>query len=311
MATNDNRAYTAGKFAIDVDGVNAGWVSSVEGGQAWSEVITERVGVDHLQHKHVGGVKYEDLSISCGTGMSRSFYEWIKASFDRKVARKNGAVIACDYNFKEVSRLTWMNGLISEIGFPALDASSKDPAKLSVKVSPEFTRTTVRSGGEVGPSKYSLGRGEQKKWLPSNFRIKIDHSDRACSRVNKIDGITLKQKIIENPVGELRDYEKEPASLEIPNLVLTLPDSHADEFYKWHESFVISGRNDQSQERSGTLEYLTSDLKTVLFTLTFTGLGIFRLTPEKVEAGSDNIRRVRAEMYCEDISFKYENSTWA
>src|SRR5947207_7151585 len=107
MASNDRRGYTAGKFAIDVDGVNAGWVSSVEGGHATSDVIVEKVGVDHIQHKHIGGVKYEDVSISCGTGMSKAFYEWLKASFDRKTVRKNGAIISCDYNYKEVSRLTW------------------------------------------------------------------------------------------------------------------------------------------------------------------------------------------------------------
>ena len=43
----------------------------------------------------------------------------------------------------------------------------------------------------------------------------------------------------------------------------------------------------------------------MLFTLTFKHLGIFKLTPEKVEAGSENIRRVKAEMYCEtDSTFK-------
>ena len=42
----------------------------------------------------------------------------------------------------------------------------------------------------------------------------------------------------------------------------------------------------------------------MLLTLNFAGLGIFKLTPEKVEAGSENIRRIKAEMYCESIEFK-------
>ena len=29
-----------------------------------------------------------------------------------------------------------------------------------------------------------------------------------------------------------------------------------------------------------------------------------KVTPEKVEAGSENVRRVKAEMYCEQITFK-------
>jgi hypothetical protein len=262
-------------------------------------------------HKHIAGVKYEDISISCGTGMSKGFYEWIKASFDHNYQRKGGAIIAADYNYKEHSRLTWHNGLISEIGFPALDAASKDACKMSIKVGPEYTRqTTTTDGPSVAGGKYTLGKMEQKKWLPSNFRLVIDGTD--CTRVNKIEAIVVKQKIIDNAVGELRDYEKEPAHLEIPNLVVTLAESHSKEFYDWHEDFVIKGNNSDDKERGGHLEFLTPDLGTKLFVLTFSHLGIFKLTPEKVDAGSENLRRVKAEMYCEDIKFDYQGgASWA
>jgi hypothetical protein len=42
------------------------------------------------------------------------------------------------------------------------------------------------------------------------------------------------------------------------------------------------------------------------------GIGDVRdyLAPEKVESGSENIRRVKAEMYCEELKFDYE-ATWA
>ena len=43
------------------------------------------------------------------------------------------------------------------------------------------------------------------------------------------------------------------------------------------------------------LELLAPDLKEVLFTLTFKNLGIFKVAPEKAEAGSESIRRVKAE----------------
>jgi len=307
--TADKRGYVAGKYGIELDGIMAGWVSSVEGGHATSDVVSEKVGPDHIVHKHIAGVKYEDISISCGTGMSKGFYEWVKASFDHNYGRKGGAIIAADFNYKEHSRLTWYNGLVSEIGFPALDAASKDAAKMTIKVTPEYTRQTTTTGGASVSGKYATNAVQQKKWLPANFRLKIDGTD--CTRVNKIEAIVVKQKIIDNAVGELRDYEREPAHLEIPNLVVTLAESHSKEFYDWHEDFVIKGNNGDDKERGGTLEYLTPNLQEVLFTLTFKHLGVFKLTPEKVEAGSENIRRVKAEMYCEDIQFVYGNSTWA
>jgi phage tail-like protein len=300
MATNNQRGYTAGRFAMDLGGSFAGWISSIEGGHATSDVVVEKLGADMIQHKHLAGVKYEDISVSCGTSMSKAFYTWIQASLDRKHTRNHGAIITADYNQKEVGRLNFFEALITEVGFPALDAASKDAAKMTVKIAPETTRTVAKVGNDV---QAPVGKGEQKKWLPSNFRLKIDNLEKACPKVNKIEALTIKQKVVEDPCGEQRDFQKVPASIEYPNLVITCAESHADELYAWHEDFVINGNNSQDKEKGGTLEYLSANLKDVLFTLTFSGLGIFKLTPEKVEAGSESVRRVKAEMYCEQITF--------
>lgn len=308
MALNP-RAYSAGKFGLELGGAKAGWVQSVEGGHAVADVVNEKVGADLIVHKHIAGVKYEDITVNCGTGMSKAFYEWIKASFDRKHIRKDGAIHTCNYDGGIVSTLDFYHALISEIGFPALDAGSKDAAKMTIKFSPEFTRHK-KGNGKVDPSGFSLGKGEQKRWLPRNFRLTIQGL--TCTHVNKIEALTLKQKVVEHAIGEKRDYEKEPANLETPNLVVTMSEHNADDWYNWHKSFVIDGNNDNKAEKSGTLEYLTEDLKTVLFKLDFFGLGIFKLTPDKVEAGGENLRRLKAEMYCEEIKFKYEGgSAWA
>jgi phage tail-like protein len=310
--TSSSRGYTAGKYGFEMDSLHAGWLHSAEGGHATSDVVQEKLGPDHIIRKHIGGVKYEDITIACGTGMSKGFYQWIKDSFDHKHTRQNGAIIAADYDYKEHSRLTFTHGLITEVGFPALDAASKDAAKMTIKISPEVTRQTVSQGGgqSIAGDKYSIDARVQKQWLPANFRLRIDGLEEPCSRVNKIEAIVVKQKVIENPVGEMRDYEKEPAYLEIPNLVITFPESHAKPFYDWHESFVIRGENGDEKEKGGTLEYLSPDLKTILFTITFKHLGIFKLTPDKVESGNEQIRRLKAEMYCEDLSFDYK-SAWA
>jgi len=309
--TADGRGYVAGKYGIELDGIMAGWVWSAEGGHATSDVVSEKLGPDHLIRKHIAGVKYEDITIQCGTGMSKGFYEWIKASFDHKYTRKDGAIVTADYNYKELARLTFHQALITEVGFPALDAASKDPCKMSVKFSPEITRQTVSMGGGASiVGKYASDSVKQKKWLPSNFRLSIDGLDEACSRVNKIEALTIKQKVIDNPVGEMRDYQKEPASLEVPNLVVTFPESHGDMFYKWAEDFIVRGNNGDAAEKNGSLDFLTPNLKDSLFTINFHHLGIFKLTPEKVESGSENIRRLKAEMYCEDMDLVIKEA-WA
>lgn len=301
-ATVGSRAFGAGKYAIELDGVFAGWLFSAEGGHATSDVVVEKVGEDHIQKKHLAGVKYEDISVTCGTGMSKGFYEWIKASFDLKPERKNGAIVAADFNFQEHSRISFFNALISEIGLPALDAASKDAAKMTLKFSPEYTRLSFGGGGTV--------QGQtpvKKKWLTSNFKIEIEGVD--ASRVNKIEALVIKQNVVENAVGEQRDIQQEPTSLEVPNLVITFPESHAMEFYQWHEDFVIKGNNSDDKEKTGTLSFLTPNLQETLFTINFSHLGVFKVAPEKVESGSENIRRVKAEMYCEEIKFDFPGGT--
>jgi phage tail-like protein len=308
MATNDKRAYTAGKFALDLNGDLAGWVQSVEGGHATADVVVEKLGADLIQRKHIAGVKYEDITVNCGTSMSKSFYDWIQASIDHKVTRFDGAVISADFNHKEVGRLNFFQALITEVGFPALDASSKDAAKMTVKFAPEYTRAVQKTGSAISGE---IGKLQQKRWLPANFRLEIDGLQEACKHVNKIEALTIKQKVVDHPVGELRDYQKEPAHIEFPNLVITCAEAFADQLYAWHEDFVIKGHNDNGKEKTGMLQYLSSDLKP-LFTLEFKGLGIFKLTPEKFEAASENIARCKAEMYCEQITFKAEgDAVWS
>jgi phage tail-like protein len=309
MATNDQRSYTAGKYALDLDGKFAGWIKSVEGGYATADVIVEKVATDLIWHKHIAGVKYDDITLSCGTAMSKAFYEWLQASVDHQAKRiTSGAIIAADYNFKETGRLNFFNALITEVGFPALDAASKDAASMSLKFAVETTRQLTATGS---PIKGDLGTGQQKKWTPANFRLAVDGLEDACKWVNKVEALTVKQKVVDNPLGEFRDFQKEPAHIEFPNLVITVAESHADKFYQWHEDFVIKGNCDQTKEKGGSLTYLASDSKTELFTINFTGLGIFSAKSEKSESASENIKRVKFEMYAEQLTFVNKNSTFA
>lgn len=253
-------------------------------------------GTEGASRKRPGRVKYGDITLRTGTGMSKHFYNWVKDSFDGKpnarrgsvaYGRKSGSVIACDFD----------RAFVSEIGLPALDAASKDAAKMTIKLSPT-TSDFRRASSMAAP----LNAKEQKKWLPSNFRLSL--GDLPCSRVNKIEAITIKQAFVEKEGSDGRISTKEPTKLEFPNLSISFPEDDMDPWDKWFEDFVIAGNNTDKSERAGQLIYLAAD-NTPLFLLDFTGVGIFKLTPDKVEAGSDQIRRVKAEMYVERIGFKH------
>src|SRR5947209_5818745 len=68
--TADKRGYVAGKFALELDGIHAGWLYTASGGFPSSDVVTEKLGTDHIIKKHIAGVKYEPIVIQFGPGMS-------------------------------------------------------------------------------------------------------------------------------------------------------------------------------------------------------------------------------------------------
>jgi hypothetical protein len=187
---------------------------------------------------------------------------------------------------------------MTEITFPTLDAGSKDAGGMIIKISPEYTR---RDKGEGSSVKSKIR--PQSSWGVRNYRLKIDGLEDACRHVNHIESLSIRSKVVENAVGEMRDYEKFSSNIEFPHLVITFSSQHADLFYKWHEDFVIKGNNTPDREKNGTLDFLAPNLATDLFSLHFSGLGIFKMTGAKGESHSEQISREKAEMYCQGIRF--------
>lgn len=58
-------ANTKVNFFIDFSNAG-GWIQSVEGGHGTADSVTDKIGPDHIVHKHIAGVKYEDLTVNPG-----------------------------------------------------------------------------------------------------------------------------------------------------------------------------------------------------------------------------------------------------
>jgi phage tail-like protein len=193
-------------YGLELEGVFVGSLSSFAGGNATADVVVEQVGQDGVARKHLGVVKYEDIRVSCGADMADSFFDWLQQAFSASASRKNGAIVTYEFNGNEVSRLSFFNGLVSEISFPALDASSKDAVKLAIKISPEHTRD------DTGNSKFASAVSSKKKtWTAQNYRLTIDGVPYA--RVNKVEAITVTRTVATGGVGALPDDPKAPIAI--------------------------------------------------------------------------------------------------
>jgi hypothetical protein len=297
-AALDPRASVAGRYALELDGQFIDFLKAAEGGFPKSDVIAEPIGPSPFVKKHIGPPKYQDIVIQCNPVMPKLLFDWIVATLAHNYIRKNGTIVTGTFDYKEQSRLQFNNALISEVSFPACDGASKETAYMTVKFSPEFTKPLKGSGAVM---KGSMVKAQQKLWLPANFRLTIPGLD--CTKVSKIDAFTIKQSVKQDNIGEMRDYQKVPSKLEFPNLSIYVAESNAGTFYAWFEDMVIKGNAGEDREPDGTLELLSPNRQDVLLTVNFKHLGIFSFAPEKAEAGADQIRRVKVEMYCEQITF--------
>lgn len=297
LEANAQRAYVGSSFHLNLGGLEAGYLKSVEGGAITAEVIEEPLP-GSFTSKRPGEPRFEPFRIQFGLGaIHPSVSDWISASWNQDNQRKDGSIIAADFQQVARSRREFFGAVITETTLPACDAAGKEPAYLTLKFAPEYTRRTKASGRVAG----DFGRAEQKAWLPSNFRLTIDGLD--CTRVVRIESFTVKAIQPREAAGQERDYHLEPGRVEFPHLKITMPAAGSQTWQDWFESFVIKGVNASQNEKSGTLEFLSPNRKEVLATVEFTGLGIFRLEASAPHDNADQIGRVTAELYCERMKW--------
>jgi hypothetical protein len=299
------RSYVGNRFCLELQNRAAGWLLTADGGMATTETVQERLSNGYPVRKHAGNVKVEDISVNCGTAMSQQFYDWLKSSIEYKHERKQGSVITGNYDFKEVVRHDFFEALIAEVGLPGVDATSKEACKFSIKFSPEYTETKY-AGGTQSILPTPTAAEKQKLWQAANFKFVVDGMD--CRKVSKVEPLLIKQNIIENTIGERLIFQKEPAQIDFPNVVFTIPESQAEPWYKWYDDFVARGNSSPEKEKQGHLEYLAADCTTTLFLVEFSNLGIIKFTPEKLDSSSEKLRYVKIEMYCEQMKFDYNHS---
>ena len=288
------RTFVSGNYYFMLGSDKCGYLKSVDGGAISGEIVNEPAGQTYFVKKHIGQPKYEDISVQFGFSMGTPVFKWIAESWNGNYEKKSGKVITLDHQFAPKSEKQFTNAVISETTFPACDSTSKQPAYITLTISPEHMQNVITTDTQnIGV----YGKDEQKIWLPSNFRLSIDGLD--CTRVNKIDSFTVKQTHVVDDIGDARDNAKVPGKINFPNLKITLAESTAANWAAWLESFVIQGNNDESQEKNGTLIFLGSNQQTELLRINFFNLGIHRLVADKAEANADQIKRVTAELYCE------------
>ena len=285
--------YSAGKFAIEIDGSFAGFIESVEGGEPFGVVAEEAPSPSGLIKKHLSSVRFEPIKLTASNGLSSFFYSWIAEMLARAQSPRDGAIVFYDFQLNEINRLEFTNGLITEVVFPRLDGSSREAATFSLTITPEAT--TFKPS--AGKTKAKLSSKKQKKVLASNFKFTLDGLENASKRVRSIDSITIKES-----ERDPQDRLAQPP-LNVSNVVVTLPMVDAEPWFDFLDDFVVQTNNADSFERQGSIELLDPSLKDVQFTLDLQNVGIVRARRVRADSGSEVVATMEVELYCESVVF--------
>ena len=172
-----------------LDGVLIGLLKSVDGGAISAEVVQEN-GERGRTKKHIAGVKYEDFTIQLGPGTHKLVHAVDQRTrwAERGDCERSGEIKAADPLGNVKTLTTFEDALITEIGFPALDASSKDAAYLTLKFAPE-----VDHGEHAGRAR---SRASSTRRRRSGSRATSGSSSAnlpTASASAKIDAFTIKQ----------------------------------------------------------------------------------------------------------------------
>ena len=249
--------------ALELDSAFVGYVDACQVATSDTGLLVDKTGLS----MDIANLHATEITFQADAAMGKPMYDWIKASFDKPLStggRKDGAIIYADFNRKELSRLSFQNALITEVGMPALDATSKDAAKMTIKILPESTsRTFPKKPNQISERK-------QKAWLCSNFRfelgrVQLKGSMSACQQS------PMYNRALDRPAAQVASVTFDPQDLQA--------------FLDWQQALYCSGAPQESSESACTFTYLDPDGAT-LFTSSFVSTGLFKLTPNADATGS-------------------------
>lgn len=301
--TNESRAYAAAHFAIELDGIEKlGMFRSIEGGGIKADVMTYQNGGTYDRWRQLGKPKFEDIKLQVGMAMSEPFYKWIEDFFQGKATRKNGAIIAADFYYKERARRVFSEAMIKELVFPKLDAGDKNTTYMNVSLGVE---DIVFKKGDLKELQQNAGDTAQKAWKACNFRFVLAGFEDACKRVTKVDSFTVKQNLLEYASGGSRSVTKTPSTIDFPQISFYLPEADAQPLF---EHFMKRGVKGEVPGRfNGHIDtYDNSSAKTTGFTVDIESADIINVAPDKSDASSEEIKLVKVDLYCESMKFTYK-----
>ncbi len=274
------RGRPSNRYAVELDGKHCGWLTDLAGAAAAGELGSS-------------AGRYEELTIRAWPAMTRGFYEWVLRSFAPVPEASDGLLVLADDSDRELSRLRWLGGVVTEFATTAIDAAASDNAKLALKFTPRVSQRGEALGPELSPL-----AAETRRPVPAAMpELQIDGLEEVCSHIKRFEGLVVRQRIrrVTGEQGTL--IERDAPGIYTSPLVLTLPESKGQGFRRWLEACEAGKSN-------GRTATMMLGAPSVGFTVALQGVRPVRID-DMPSADSDDPRRrdLRVELRARDVAF--------
>jgi hypothetical protein len=200
----------------------------------------------------------------------------------------SGRVTTMGTTGKGIASLEFFNAIPTKVAISDLDASSKEACSIEITLAPERTRRVEGGSGD------SRILGKQERCMRSNFTVKIPGV--VTNGVMKVENLAVTREVAADNLGSQRIETKNPTKSVIPNVILTVSEATAKDFWAWYDSFLIKGDNAQDKEKTIEVQLMGPDMKSSVLTLQGSGVGMVSMR-SSTTSGSESAARVEVELY--------------
>jgi hypothetical protein len=275
---------------IAIDGMHAGAIVSWEGGDLRASVVPGPTSTDGTATKQPGAAVYAPLVVQCAFLPTEPMRAWLVELCSNQTPRKKIVLTDYDGNGNATGATEFDGAMLVEVRLPAMDATSTASGDATFVFVVERSRQMALAPANASSTARTSG---------ANFRLTLKDLD--GSGVSRIESITIGRGAASTEtVGATRDYTSTTGRIGYSNLTVTLLRAKSATWRAWFDDFVVNGNGSDTNEKSGALEFLSADLKQVVFALNIEHIGILRLSRVNVAAGAPGLDQ--AELYFEKIS---------
>jgi len=270
-------------YLLELNGKPAGRFQSLDGGGVATELIPESF---KGTFKKATTISVGNIVRKFGTCICPTLTKWISDSQKKNHSRLSGFIVRLDALNKEVGRIEFLDGVLASLTLSPLKAGSTEDLIFTAEIAIERSVMTKTPLSKSNLGMYTALSGKPLK--KGNFRV--DVADLDTKSVSAVSALVYKQTIKEFYIGGDLLPTKDPQGSNYSNITITLPKGRADGFMAWHEKSVIDPSRNLQMEKSGSIELLGTDKKS-LFVIELHELGIISAAFK----GNDLV----AEMYCD------------